>query len=112
MNHEFDGAPDEGQLDAAQAAAIEALDEKDHAAIDSTLLARCDSRWRKVSFVVGAAMSDLDGEYDRVPDVYFASRVRRLVEAGRLVAVGNLDHMRFSEVRLAGAARLQQPEIR
>jgi len=36
-----------------------------------------------------------------IPDIYYANRVRALVEAGRLESQGNLDYMRFSEVRLS-----------
>jgi len=35
-----------------------------------------------------------------LPDLYYAERIRRLVRQGKLVAEGNLNHMRHSEVRL------------
>ena len=35
-----------------------------------------------------------------IPDLYFAQRGRKLVEAGRLESQGNLSYMGLSEVRL------------
>ena len=68
--------------------------------IDSALLAQCVSSWRKVARVVMGAMRALPEELDEVPDGYFAQRVELLVRAGRLTSQGNLQYMRFSEVRL------------
>jgi hypothetical protein len=34
-----------------------------------------------------------------IPDVYYAERVRALVDRGLIESVGNLRRMRFSEVR-------------
>ena len=69
--------------------------------IDDALLANCIVRWRKVAAVVGFTMTDqLMKEFEGVPDVYYAQRVRKLVEQGVLESAGNLDCMRYSEVRL------------
>ena len=38
-----------------------------------------------------------------VPDGYYAQRVALLVDSGKLESQGNLEYMRFSEVRLAGS---------
>ena len=35
-----------------------------------------------------------------LPDLFYAGRIKALVAQGRLVAYGNLAHMRYSEVRL------------
>jgi len=35
-----------------------------------------------------------------LPDLYYAQRVKSLVSRGLLIAEGNLDYMRYSEVRL------------
>ena len=40
-----------------------------------------------------------------IPDRFYAMRVRALVEAGVLEAQGNLQRMRFSEVRIRAEAR-------
>lgn len=40
-----------------------------------------------------------DRELQPDPDLFYAIRVRYLVESGRLVSQGNLSRMRYSEVR-------------
>ena len=69
--------------------------------IDQALLAECAQSWRKVARVVGSAMGALGAELEGVPDGYFAQRVIALVEAGLLESQGNLQYMRYSEVRLS-----------
>ena len=69
-------------------------------AIDLALLARASTRWRKVALIVGSAMEDDACTGLDLPDVFFSSRVRALVTSGALESFGNLDYMRFSEVRL------------
>jgi Protein of unknown function len=70
--------------------------------IDGALLSECAASWRKVARVVGTAMNSLEGQVPEVPDGYYAKRVAFLVASGKLESQGNLEHMRFCEVRLAG----------
>ena len=88
-------------LTAEQFKIVEALSEDQIAEIDYALLANCLERWRKVAAVVGFTMTDefMDA-FECVPDIYFAERIRKLVEKGSLEARGNLHYMRYSEVRL------------
>lgn len=72
--------------------------------IDADLLSHAKSRNRKVAMIVGLAMSNPDVRVPGLSDVYYAQRVRALVARGALVAEGNLDCMRYSEVRLPGAS--------
>ena len=44
-------------------------------------------------------MSNSAVRIPRLPDLYYAQRVRALVEEGALVAEGNLDYMGYGEVR-------------
>ncbi len=44
--------------------------------------------------------SEMMAKFKGVPDVYFALRVRNLVDKGLVESTGNLDYMRYSEVRL------------
>ena len=94
------GEPDT-LLDQEEQEVVSLLTEHDLELIDEALLASSASSWRKVARVVGTAMIELDMQFPRVPDGYYAQRVATLVQAGKLQAQGNLDHMRFSEVRLA-----------
>ncbi|MGV6483609.1 DUF3658 domain-containing protein [Stenotrophomonas indicatrix] len=97
-----DDAPDsDAHLTNEQRHRIAALTDEDLAWIDQQLLSHCDGQFRKVAYVVGTAMS-LDAERQPgIPDVFYAGRVRRLVERGVLEAAGDLSRMRYSEVRRA-----------
>jgi hypothetical protein len=68
--------------------------------VDAVLLSHAKKRERKVAMVVGLAMMDNELRVLRLPDVYYAQRVKLLVQKGLLLAEGNLDYMRYSEVRL------------
>lgn len=68
--------------------------------IDAALLADCASSWRKVARVVGTAMTLLSEELSEVPAGYYARRVVSLVKRGHLESQGDLEHIRYSEVRL------------
>ena len=96
--------PELGPPDTALApdeiAAIEKLSKEDIAVIDTALLGQCAESWRKVARIVGSAMSCLPETLEQVPDGYFAQRVIALVSSGQLESQGNLNYMRFSEVRL------------
>lgn len=67
--------------------------------IDTELLKFCIPRWRKIAFVVGSAMGKINHFY-RLPDIFYAQRVRILVAEGKLEGAGNLFRMGASEVRL------------
>jgi hypothetical protein len=41
--------------------------------------------------------------FENVPDVFYSQRAKALVENGLLESQGNLDFMRYSEVRLPKA---------
>ena len=70
------------------------------AQIDAEILSHAKSRSRKVAMLVGMAMSNPRVRVPGLPDLFYAQRVRELVAKGQLIAEGNLDSMRFDEVRL------------
>lgn len=84
-----------------QQAAVARLSRADISRIDHELMSHVSSQWRKVARVVGSAMSTLKDRPAGVPDLYYASRIRFLVEAGALASDGDLRIMGQSEVRLA-----------
>ena len=88
------------ELSPSEAARIAGLTQADLALIDAALLAQVSNDWRKVARVVGMAMLSMPDRPRGVPDVFFAKRVARLVEAGQVESQGDLRRMRFSEVRL------------
>lgn len=75
------------------------LTDSDIRRIDEALVAAASVNWRKVARIVRFAMNE-PTRVARIPDIYYAKRVRELVEAGRLESQGDLHYMRFSEVRL------------
>lgn len=70
--------------------------------VDESLLAACAPSWKKVANVVGKVSTHGAKQFADIPCGYFVQRVKALVEAGQLESQGDLDHMRYSEVRLSG----------
>ena len=70
------------------------------ALIDQELLANVQTQFRKVAMVIALAMENPQLEEIGLPDVYFARRIRRLVEDGKLISVGDTKRMRACEVRI------------
>ena len=70
--------------------------------IDRTLLSHASLEYRKVARVIGWTMMELYKEI-KVPDGFYTQRLKVLVAAGLLEAAGDLNRMRYSEVRLTGA---------
>ena len=83
-----------------QQAKVSKLSDTEMQTIDNALISNTCHRWRKVARVVGTTMSGLTNRVIGIPDVFYAQRVRKLVEDGHLEAQGNLAYMRYSEVRL------------
>ena len=75
-------------------------------AIDYLLLSHAHAKWRKVAMIVALTMTDPENRNRGIPDLFYAQRVRKLVEEGRLESQGNLQEMRFSEVRLPNRTEL------
>lgn len=94
-----DDSPD-GEMNAEQAKAAASLSLELVKRIDSHLLSLVVGRNRKVARVVGSAMLDEALRVPGVPDLFYRDRVKLLVQKGLVVAEGNLDYMRYSEVRL------------
>ena len=79
---------------------VSRLSEEELNKIDSVLMSFASTRNRKVARVVMSTMSELRELELGIPDIFYGQRVKLLVEKGLLVADGNLDYMRYSEVRL------------
>ena len=86
-------------------AKVAQLTERELEAIDEALMWNIHHRWRKVAMVVGLTMHNLEDRVRGIPDLFYAQRVRKLVETGRVESQGNLAYMRFSEVRLPTTAQ-------
>ena len=79
---------------------IDAITPEQLQIIDDALMAGASDQFRKVARVVGIAMKATEDDIYRIPDYFFASRVQKLVNEGRLVSQGDLERMRYSEVKL------------
>jgi uncharacterized protein DUF3658 len=88
-------------LDVAQSLRVSKLTQDDLWDIDRELIAQSARSWRKVARIVASTMDKLSSRIPDVPDIYYAQRVRHLVEIGKLESQGDLHYMRLSEVRLA-----------
>jgi hypothetical protein len=69
---------------------------------DPLLLECCGAHWTSAARVVGTAMSRCDG-HNLMSDLFFSSRLQRLIDAGRIEADGSRDRLREYAVRLAAA---------
>ncbi len=84
-----------------QKARVAQLTDEEFDIIDQGLLSNACERWRKVARVVGSTMKiGSPTRIEGVPDIFYAQRIRILVESGKLESVGNLDYIGYSEVRL------------
>ena len=86
-----------------QQAKVEQLSEAEIQSIDQALLSNASHNWRKVARIVGFTIMYHPNSIPGIPDIFYASRVRKLVESGHLESEGDLRCMRFSEVRLPTA---------
>lgn len=68
--------------------------------IDAEILANCSSRWLKVARVVIWTEKALSDRYPGLSYVFYSQRLTQLAAEGRLESQGNLEYIRFSEVRL------------
>jgi len=109
-----DGAPTPEQEAVAQR-----LTKIELAQIDSVLLSHALDKWRKIANIIGRTMNEVEGKENSgaedsfsevvkgLCDVFYSQRVRDLVNSGLLESRGNLDYMRYSEVRLPQASNAE-----
>ncbi len=94
-----DLTPD-GELTKEERALVAQLTDEQLQEIDQMLLSHVHPKYnRKVAYLVGATMCDLPNRIKGIPDVFYAQRVANLVQQGQLVSEGDLEYMRYSEVR-------------
>lgn len=101
MDH-FDEKASDGEMNVEQTKIAASLSQELIERIDASLLSLVVAHNRKVARVVGTVMMDETLRIPGLPDLFYRDRVKLLVEKGLVVADGNLDYMRFSEVRLPG----------
>ncbi len=69
--------------------------------IDAAVLAVAQAKWQKVAMIIAKAADQLGGDFPEGDEGHelIAQRIAGLVDAGRLVARGDLRLPRHSEVR-------------
>jgi Protein of unknown function len=88
------------RLTAEQEARIAQLTDADLGDIDNCILSNATTQWRKVAMVVALTMNALSDLFSDLPDSFYAMRIKELFAQGRLESQGDVEFMRFSEVRL------------
>ena len=73
--------------------------------IDQCLLSNTSHTWRKVARVIALTMTALEQELPDLPDGIYTLRVKHLAASGSIEAAGNLDRIRYSEIRLPDQKR-------
>ena len=90
-------------LSAEEQSAVAKLIDTDLHVIDTAILANSSNRWLKVARVVWNTQDALRSRYPDLSYIFYSQRLIQLVEDGRLESQGNLEYMRFSEVRIREA---------
>jgi hypothetical protein len=108
-SHNFD-APN-SLLTPEQETQARLLTADDLESIDECLLSHTSHQWRKVARVIGSTMAVVGHRFPKIPDVFYSQRIKHFVESGVIEAVGNLNRMRHSEIRLADTVgrKIQNP---
>jgi hypothetical protein len=91
----------DGPLSPKQQDRVAQLRDDELMAIDAAILRNCSTQFRKIARVVGYAIIELNATIPNVSDIFYADRVRHLIEDGELESQGRIDAMRFGEVKLA-----------
>jgi hypothetical protein len=97
---DFDDKKPDGPLTPEAEAKARLLTPAQLQRIDECLLSHVSQQFRKVAYVIGQMMKEINGEFPGIPDVFYGLRIKHLAESGVIEAAGNLNRMRFSEIRL------------
>ncbi len=87
-------------LSPEEEAAAAKLTPEDLGVIDAAVLSCVAAPWQKLAMVVVRAKEKLESKYPEFSYTFYAMRAQALNDLGRLESRGDLDYMRFSEVRL------------
>jgi hypothetical protein len=91
-------------MDTYEQSRADKLSEGELRTIDDRILSHITHEFRKMAKVVALTMGEVGDYFHGLPDVFYSGRIKHLAEAGLIEAAGNLNRMRFSEVRLPNRA--------
>jgi hypothetical protein len=97
---QIDDDPPDGEMTDEEAHIAASLSADMIEKIDACLLSHAKIRERKVAMIVGSAMSNKDIRVSGLSELFYRDRVKSLVVRGLLSSEGNLEYMRYSEVKL------------
>ena len=80
--------------------AIAHLGEHDLLRIDQMILSSLGRDWKKAGFITAGVMISAPDEYEDLPEMFYASRIRMLAEASRIETKGDALVLKAFEVRL------------
>jgi hypothetical protein len=102
---DFDDTEPDGPLTPEAEAKARLLTASDLQRIDECLLSHTSHKWQKVARVIGQTMLVLSRELPGIPDGFYSLRIKHLAESGAIEAAENLNHMRYSEIRIPDQKR-------
>ena len=100
LNHLPEQFPPDLSLSVEQIGRLSHLTSSEVERIDKALMSHAMLQWRKVAFLAGSALLQMQSEIPNVPDTFYILRIQQLVESGRLEIDGHMNNWRESEVRL------------
>ena len=80
--------------------AIARLGEHDLLRIDQMILSSLSRDWKKAGFITAGVMIAAPDEYEDLPEMFYASRIRMLAEASRIETKGDVHVLKIFEIRL------------
>ena len=96
---EYETQPD-GALSLQQQKLVDSLSDDFIESIDKKILEISKPLGKKIALLVGTVMMDESLRIKGLPDIFYAQRVKYLVNQGHLLAEGDIDYMGYCEVRL------------
>ena len=102
----LDAMPDatmDDSFDHDERDAIARLGEHDLQNIDRAILSSLGRDWKKAGFITAGVMIAAPDEYEDLPEMFYASRIRALAEASRIETKGDALALKTFEIRLAPA---------
>jgi len=67
--------------------------------IDDTILSCISSTYKKQALVVISTRQKVEHKLPSIPLTYFSLRIQKMVEKGLIISLGNLNYLRYSELR-------------
>ena len=94
MKQPIDSVITEQDINYLKSLSVEAL-----SAIDSVICSHTTGHWKKIAMVISKSYRELEGKDPKLTYEQLLSRLHHLINSGKLSSQGNINVMRFSEVK-------------